>query len=292
MMLMGQIELENIDITLIPKIFCPDDKQALECYVRIFNQSSCDFEPYKHKKFNEDLETDPARIHSSFFEMKTALFFKEQEAKMGLILQRTPSGNSYPDLLLQKGDKRFWIECIVPGMGDGEYSVPDWNTEKPHGFAINQSLLRITNALMAKKKQYFDCLQKGTIKEDDCYIIAISGDNLDSPEIPVIGVSAKSDIKRLLNGEFLQKNNNEQISQQHDFESGIINSGVITHDAYRTKNYKDTKVFPIKFWENMPKPKNIAVLYFRNSFPMNDACSFFCGQSELQEFLRPLCHKE
>ncbi len=79
-----------------------------------------------------------------------------------------------PEFFVELDGRRVWIEAIAPRGGHG----PDKVLEFPPGTAFNvpteQVLLRYTHALAEKRTKYLRDVEKGIVRSDDSYVVAIN----------------------------------------------------------------------------------------------------------------------
>jgi hypothetical protein len=97
---------------------------------------------------------------------------------LGFQIQTTKEG---PDFRIRINSKQnIWIEAIAPGSGDPNRtdSLPPLH-EGVQTLPEDQFLLRLTHALLKKKDQFVDCLNKKIVNKNDFKIIAISSCDLD-----------------------------------------------------------------------------------------------------------------
>jgi hypothetical protein len=100
------------------------------------------------------------------------------------IIKQNKRNDEHPDLCLKVADHTVWIEAIAPNAGTTYDRVPDIpyckNLDEPEAFDIptEKIILRYTNALSEKLKQYKRFCKKGIVKPTDIYIIAINGYNI------------------------------------------------------------------------------------------------------------------
>lgn len=135
----------------------------------------------EHKRFVEELYgrfhqladrhfREDARSHflQRFWEMYLAVALLER----GFDLKH-PSDEG-PDFLADIGTIRVWFEAIAPEPGDGRDQVPQLVHGKLAERPDERILLRLTAALVDKRKQYDRALAKGIISRQDRYVLAIN----------------------------------------------------------------------------------------------------------------------
>jgi len=84
-----------------------------------------------------------------------------------------------PEFFIQIAGRRFWIEAIAPGAGEGPDKVPEFPPGVAFHVPTEQVLLRYTHALATKREKYVSDRAKGIIAPEDGYIVAIN-----SREVP------------------------------------------------------------------------------------------------------------
>ncbi len=139
------------------------------------------YEPFSDSHFLDDFKR---QFSQRSWELYLGVTLLNRSFKLG------KHSNSGPDFDVQDvaGKRLTWIEAIAVDKGDGIDKVP----EMEHGFAADvpeeKMLLRITNALDKKLKQFQDHLTKGIINENEPYVIALnrSGLNHVDPGLPLI----------------------------------------------------------------------------------------------------------
>ena len=138
------------------------------------------YAPYADRHFYED-----ARKH--FLERYWEMYLTVTLIRSGFVPKRV--GNTGPEFFIEVEARRFWVEAIAPGAGDGIDRVPgfppgtvfDNPKEQDDGYSVavfdnpnEQVILRYTNALAEKHAKYLNDIQKGIINQDDGYILAIN----------------------------------------------------------------------------------------------------------------------
>ena len=161
-----------------PLIALYDEFSSLGIKDGIFDQDITDGEPY--------------HFYSRIWEMVLAKHLTNLGYKIS-------SENVGPDFLIEYQDKRIWIEAICPspvGLSQ-EWLDPSALGDKPQVFSVPHEamLLRWTSSLKEKNDKLTGTstkegyLQKGIVKEDDAYIIAISSCQLGLGLLTYEGIS-------------------------------------------------------------------------------------------------------
>jgi hypothetical protein len=114
-------------------------------------------------------------LHSAYWEMQVTGGLLEAGAVLVPRGQRSPR-NAGPDLL--STNPHAWIEAIAVEAGKGDDAVP----EAPEGVAYsvpdNQILLRIVQAIDAKRAKREDYLSRKWLRASDPYVVAVNSGNL------------------------------------------------------------------------------------------------------------------
>lgn len=106
----------------------------------------------------------------------------------GFVLKRPP--RSGPDILVELGSKRLWVEATTTESGAGPDAVPELpNDGEMHLIEHDPRMLRYSAAILAKQEQWRDFVRRGLVAPDDPYVIAVNGSRLstagfDSGPIP------------------------------------------------------------------------------------------------------------
>lgn len=138
------------------------------------------YQPFASPDFQYQLLADDDKFYSLTWELMLGATLLEK----GYHLK--PSINDKrPDLCLILEGKRIWIECCLPTGGnplkpssitetvltsDGEF---EWHDVDP-----NKSILRCTQVLSEKKRQHLRWIAKGVCNQDEPFLIALNGLNL------------------------------------------------------------------------------------------------------------------
>lgn len=109
-------------------------------------------------------------FHAKTWEMYLGCVFLEN----GLSLQKKLKIEG-PDLHLLCNKQSIWIEAVAPSEGIDENAVPGYNYGVVSEQPTEKIILRLTNSISEKYKQYWKYIAKGFIKPGDIYVIAING---------------------------------------------------------------------------------------------------------------------
>ena len=103
-----------------------------------------------------------------FWEMYLAITLKEHG------LAPIKVRDEGPEFYFLLGEKKVWIEAVAPGPGTGPDAVPHPPLRRVFRVPQEQILLRFTNALAEKLKQYNAALKKRIVDVTDHYVVAIN----------------------------------------------------------------------------------------------------------------------
>lgn len=88
-----------------------------------------------------------------------------------------------PDHKAVMNDRRVWVECIAPKVGEGENAtqrnIQSWTKTEGGGYGMFQPpsddkiQARLTGALLNKVRQHRDWVEKGVVSAHDPFIVAI-----------------------------------------------------------------------------------------------------------------------
>lgn len=79
-----------------------------------------------------------------------------------------------PDVLLNFGDAKVWIEAVAPKPGTKSDAVPEPVVNGVSDLPMRECLLRLTQAVTAKQKAHNCYLQRGIVSPADAFVIAVS----------------------------------------------------------------------------------------------------------------------
>lgn len=139
------------------------------------------YQPFASPGFQRQLLADDRKFYSLTWELMLGATLLEK----GYHLERSIN-DERPDLCLNWEGKRVWVECCLPTGGDP--SRPNSVTEKilssdgqfeMHDIDHDKSVLRCTQVLSEKKQQHLRWIEKGVCNQNDPFIIAINGRNLE-----------------------------------------------------------------------------------------------------------------
>ena len=138
------------------------------------------YQPFASPDFQHQLLADDEKFYSLTWEMMLGATLLEK----GYHLEHS-TDDKRPDLCLILEGKRIWIECCLPTGGDpskpnsviepaltsdGEFEIHDVDHDK--------SVLRCTQVLSEKKRQHLQWIAKGVCNQDEPFLIALNGRNL------------------------------------------------------------------------------------------------------------------
>lgn len=130
------------------------------------------FAPYAEPHFVEEFcSGDDSRFHQRFWEMSLA----EHLGRCGFSISSDDEG---PDLRAAKGEHVFWLEAVVPDVGNGQNRLPEGYLHPVMGEVVTVPhqaiLLRWTAAIKEKFRKYGGYRKKGIVAEGEPYIISVN----------------------------------------------------------------------------------------------------------------------
>ncbi|KPB01074.1 hypothetical protein [Ahrensia marina] len=169
----------------------PDNNKVCEGLISLYN----DFSSWgvKDSTFDQSLtDNDPNRFHSRVWEMVLARHLKN----LGFDIKSEDAG---PDFLFEQDGQRIWVEAVCPtpvGLSQ-QWLNPFELDDGPHVSSIphEQMLLRWTSVLKEKNDKLIGTnskagyIQKGIVKENDAYVVAISSSQLGMGLLTYLGIS-------------------------------------------------------------------------------------------------------
>jgi len=79
-----------------------------------------------------------------------------------------------PDLLLEFGDLRVWVEAVAPKPGTASDAVPVPVVNGVAELPMRECLLRLTQTMTDKRDKLRNYMKRGIISKGDCTLIAMS----------------------------------------------------------------------------------------------------------------------
>lgn len=153
-----------------------DDTNASLKYLNIKNSINCrqgrdfidslwlKFKKYADKQFIKEFKSD---LIQRFWEMYLGCTFLEN----GFIIDSKDIG---PDFYIKADEKFIIIEAVAPKAGEGQDKVETPPEMKVVLLNREPIVLRITNAINEKKRQYDNWLSRGIINSNWPFVIAIN----------------------------------------------------------------------------------------------------------------------
>lgn len=135
------------------------------------------YEPYADANFRQEFSRQP---DNRFWEMYLTVRLLDAAKKVRPRAELAPAARDVgPDICIQKGTRRIWIEAVSPDQGhqNNPDRVADWPVEERRIDAEEQRRqveLRITTALSSKIEKFKGYRNEGIIAERDSCIVAIS----------------------------------------------------------------------------------------------------------------------
>ena len=130
------------------------------------------YHPYADSHFPSEVKK---QFHQRTWEMYLGCALIERGIKF-------TSKDVGPDILIEEFGKRIWIECIACTKGEGKDRVPDLQYGVAQNVPDEEMIIRITSALKNKFEKYQKYVDKGIIKGEDCFNIAVNAGAFGHPE--------------------------------------------------------------------------------------------------------------
>jgi len=167
-------------------IATPEARAGKEFAERLWAQ----YHPFADTHFLTEIRRD---FHARFWEMylTCALLQHGQQHSYSVCCPK-PKKTGGPDILVEHGNHRIWIEAVVATDGDATKADSVTKPELAQGYTVpdEKMVLRYTTAIYEKHKKYLEYRSKGIVAADDSYVIAVNGSPLSyrwaQPEIPRI----------------------------------------------------------------------------------------------------------
>lgn len=113
---------------------------------------------------------EDARTH--FLERFWEMYLGVTLIDHGLALTRV--GEAGPDFSFQYGDMNVFVEAVVPGPGNGVDSVDEPEVNTATEVPTDRILLRFTNSVDTKRKQFQAAIAAGICGRDAGYVVAFN----------------------------------------------------------------------------------------------------------------------
>ncbi len=118
------------------------------------------------KDFRNKLQYE---FHQRWWEMYLTLGLSH----LGFQISTFPKDDR-PDLLLTFGNTKVWIEAVAPKSGTKSDAVPQPVVNGVQDLPMRECLLRLTQAVKAKRDAFDYYIKRGVVSEADCCVIALS----------------------------------------------------------------------------------------------------------------------
>ena len=206
------------------------------------------FYPYADNHFLIEIQRD---FYSRFWEMYLACSLMEMGAK---IFCPKPG----PDIGIDTNNGTIWFEAVAPGAGapNSKDRVKIHKDFEDYNVPEEQIILRYRNAIYEKyNTKYFEYIEKGIVKKDDPYVIAINGCKIPSSRTDI---NPPRIVRSILPIGFPQVT--------FDKKSNIITNQTYQYRDRVTKNSGSdvsTKIFFNDFYNNL------SAILFSNVDPTN-----------------------
>lgn len=118
-----------------------------------------------------------AHFHQRFWEMYLFCSLLER----GLMPKK--GGPEGPDFYFEIDSRRYWVEAIAPEPGNGGDRVPFPHVGEAQYVPKDKILLRLTNSLDIKFRNWEKWLRKGIVKDSEGYVIAINARKIPNADL-------------------------------------------------------------------------------------------------------------
>lgn len=145
-------------------------------YIRHMESLFRTYQSFASPQFQYHLLKDDSKLDSLTWEMILGAALIENGYEL-----EPSKDDCRPDLCVLHEGRRIWIECSLPSTGDpskpNSVPPPIFDGEF-HGVKLDNSILRCTQALSEKKAQHLKWVERGVCKQEESFVIAISGRNI------------------------------------------------------------------------------------------------------------------
>lgn len=132
------------------------------------------FEPFADSDFKKELMND---FDARFWEMDLTCFLIDQ----GFHVSSNAHG---PDINIHRLKSTIHLEAVCPKSGQGKNEIPEiCANNEIQILPDNEITLRLTSAILSKKRVYEKYLEEQIVGSHDCLIIAINSCQLDGTHI-------------------------------------------------------------------------------------------------------------
>ncbi|MCD6450006.1 MAG: hypothetical protein J7L34_05825 [Thermotogaceae bacterium] len=142
-----------------------DDERGIKLRQRL-KQMWIEYQPRAPKGFRKKLQFE---FYQRWWEMYVTIGLCHLDLPV-----LTFSKDDHPDVLLDFGDTKVWVEAVAPKVGTESDAVPKPIINGAAGVPMRECLLRLTQAITSKRKALNSYLQRGVVSEIDAFIIAVS----------------------------------------------------------------------------------------------------------------------
>jgi len=142
-----------------------DDKRGESCRQRL-EQMWLEYRSYAPKGFRKKLQYE---FHQRWWEMYLTLGLIRLDFSVS-----TFSQDNHPDILLDFNNTKVWVEAVVPKPGTKSDAVPEQVANGVQDLPMRECLLRLTQAITAKREAVNSYIQRGIVSEKDAFVVAIS----------------------------------------------------------------------------------------------------------------------
>lgn len=220
----------------------------------------------KYASYAEPQFLDKARedFHAKIWEMYIGCLFLDY----GFDLQKKIKEKG-PDICLSIENRNLWIEAVAPTSGTGDNAIPDI---KAGDVPVDKILLRLRGAIKEKYNQYKGYRNRGIIKPDDYYVIAVNGGRITygllDENIPYIVKCVLPFGHPVLDIDTTDKTSLKIVGSYHEYRDTIAtHKGSPVHtNIFENKEY--SKISAILYsWMNVvdrPTPIGVEIQYVHN----------------------------
>lgn len=124
------------------------------------------FKPFADRDFKKSIRDN---FVSSLWEMYLAASLLKMEFTL------LPRDTHSPDICLDLGDSKCWIECVMPTAGEGDDKIPERKIGEGGIVPEREITLRFTNSITGKAQKFSEYVEKGIVDQNDLKMIAVNG---------------------------------------------------------------------------------------------------------------------
>jgi hypothetical protein len=148
----------------------PEARKGNEFAEQLWTQ----YRPHADPHFLTEIRRD---FHARFWEMYLTCTLLQQSQQHDFSVSCPKNRTGGPDICVEHRDLRIWIEAVT--ATDGDPTKADSVIQPPldQGYIVpdEKIVLRYTTTIYKKHKKYLEYQNKGTVEENDAYVIAVNG---------------------------------------------------------------------------------------------------------------------